>query len=164
MRQPPELTTVRLRARRAIRNFRRSNPGTALVELAIVLPLLILLAIGAAEFGRIFFAAITVANAARAGAQFGAQKFQSANFAGMTLAAQNEAGDVGTIANFPSRFCGCPDGTVPPCIGVGANCGSDGAPQVFVKDSAVKTITMILKYPGLPDSVKVQRTAVFRAQ
>ena len=164
MRQPQELTTVRSRARQAIRNLRRSDVGTALVELAVVLPLLILLAIGAAEFGRIFFAAITVANAARAGAQFGAQKFQSGNSVGMTLAAQNEAGDVGTIANFPSRFCRCPDGTAPPCTGVGATCGSDGAVQVFVKDSAVKTITMILKYPGLPDSVKVQRTAVFRAQ
>lgn len=156
--------TTRPRASRAISEFRRSSVGSALVELAVVLPLLVLLAIGAAEFGRIYFAAITVANAARAGAQFGAQANQSGNFAGMTLAAQNEAGDVGTISNFPSRFCACPNGPPPPCAGAGATCGSDGVPQVFVKDSAVKKIGLILRYPGLPDTVYVRRTAVFRAQ
>lgn len=144
--------------------IRRSEKGTALVELAVVLPLLILFAIGAAEFGRLYFAAITVANAARAGAQFGAQNaVSSSNFAGMTLAAQNEAGDLGTISNFPSRFCRCPDGTAPACTG-GASCGSFGAPQIFVKDSVVKTVNLIMKYPGLPTSVAVTKTAIFRVQ
>jgi Flp pilus assembly protein TadG len=152
----------RLSFRRSFAAFRRSEPGTALVELAIVLPLLVLFAIGAAEFGRLYFAAITVANAARAGAQFGAQNaVSSSNFAGMTAAAQNEAGDIGTISNFPSRFCRCPDGSVPSCTG---SCGSYGTPQVFVKDSVAKTINLILRYPGLPSSVTISRAAIFRVQ
>jgi len=162
MRGTQESTSRGLTLRRAFKGFRRSEPGSALVELAIVLPLLVLFAIGAAEFGRLYFAAITVANAARAGAQFGAQNaVSSGNFAGMDLAAQNEAGDLGTISSFSSRFCRCPDGSVPLCTGT---CAGFGAPQVFVKDSVAKTITLILRYPGLPNSVKVSRTAIFRVQ
>jgi Flp pilus assembly protein TadG len=144
--------------------IRRSEKGTALVELAVVLPLLVLFAIGAAEFGRLYFASITIANAARAGAQFGAQNaISSANFAGMTAAAQNEAADLGTITNFPSQFCRCPDGSAPACIG-GASCAGYGTVQIFVKDSAVKVVNLILRYPGLPASVTVNKTAIFRVQ
>jgi hypothetical protein len=143
------------------RAYCRSETGTAFLELAVVLPLLILFVIGAAEFGRLYFTGITVANAARAGAQFGAQNLgQSSNLAGMTLAAQDEARDLGTISNFPSRFCRCSDGSALACS---TACGTD-APQVFVKDSAVKSVSLIIRYPGLPNTVNVSRVAVFRVQ
>jgi len=135
--------------------------GAALIELIIVMPVLALFVLGAAEFGRVYYAAITVSNAARAGAQFGASEGQSTNFAGMTAAAQNEAADLGAISSFPSQFCRCPDGSVPSCTGT---CAGYGAPEVFVKDSVTYTVTFIFKYPGLPSSVTVQRTATFRVQ
>lgn len=140
---------------------RHTRSGAALAELLIVMPLLILFVVGAAEFGRVYHAAIIVANAARAGAQFGAQDGQSTNFAGMTAAAQSEAADLGGISSFPSQFCRCPDGSVPSCTGT---CTGFGTPEVFVKDSVIKTVTFLLKYPGLPSSVTVRRTATFRVQ
>jgi Flp pilus assembly protein TadG len=142
--------------------FSRSERGTALIELTIILPLLVLFIIGAVEFGRVYYAAITVANAARAGAQFGTQENQSANFAGMTQAAQAEAADLGAIESYPSNFCRCPDGSAIACTG--ATCPGYGTPQVFVKDSVIKSITFLFKYPGLPQTVTVRRTATFRAQ
>ena len=141
--------------------WRRAERGAALAELIIVIPLLMLFVIGAAEFGRVYYAAITVANAARAGAQFGAQEGQSTNFAGMTAAAQSEAADLGGISSFPSQFCRCPDGSVPSCTGT---CTGFGTPEVFVKDSVIKTVTFFFKYPGLPSSITVRRTATFRVQ
>ena len=138
-----------------------SRKGSALIELSVVLPLLVLFVIGAVEFGRVYNAAITVANAARAGAQFGTQENQSTNFAGMTAAAQAEATDLGAIQSFPSQFCRCPDGSAPACTGT---CPGYGTPQVFVKDSVIKSITFLLKYPGLPPTVTVRRTATFRVQ
>lgn len=140
-----------------------SKRGAALIELAIVTPLLMLFLLGAAEFGRVYFAAITVANAARAGAQFGAQEGQSSNFPGMTAAAREEAADLGTISNFPSNFCRCPDGSAPSCTS-GATCTGFGAPEVFVKDSVVKSVSLLLKYPGFPSTITVSRVAVFRSQ
>lgn len=50
-------------------NFRKKN-GQALVEFALVLPLLFLLIINVVNFGAFFFAAVGVANAARAGADY----------------------------------------------------------------------------------------------
>ena len=50
-------------------NFRKRN-GQALVEFALVLPLLFLLIINVVNFGAFFFAAVGVANAARAGADY----------------------------------------------------------------------------------------------
>jgi len=48
----------------------RSRRGQALVELALVLPLLFVLIINVFNFAGLFYAWITVANAARAGAQY----------------------------------------------------------------------------------------------
>lgn len=44
--------------------------GQALVEFALIVPLVFLLAVNAANFGGLLFAWITVANAARAGGQY----------------------------------------------------------------------------------------------
>lgn len=48
----------------------RSRRGQALIEFALILPLLFLLVVNAVNFGGFLFAWITVANAARAGAQY----------------------------------------------------------------------------------------------
>lgn len=49
---------------------RQKNRGQELVEFAIMLPLLILLVIGVLDLGRVFFSAITIANAAREGTRY----------------------------------------------------------------------------------------------
>lgn len=48
------------------------NNGQALVEFALLLPLLLLLLCGIVEFGRLFSAALTVSHSAREGARLGA--------------------------------------------------------------------------------------------
>ena len=46
--------------------------GQDLMEFALVLPLLLLVVIGVMDIGRLFFSAITITNAARVGARYGA--------------------------------------------------------------------------------------------
>jgi Flp pilus assembly protein TadG len=58
------------RASRLARLLARSERGTQLVELAIVLPLLVLMLGAAAEFGRFFYTYQTLAKATRAGARY----------------------------------------------------------------------------------------------
>jgi Flp pilus assembly protein TadG len=48
-----------------------SRRGMATVEMAIVLPVLLLLALACADFGRVVHGFVTVANAARCGAEYG---------------------------------------------------------------------------------------------
>jgi Flp pilus assembly protein TadG len=52
-----------------VRRFFRREHGTQLVELAIALPLMLMLLGGIAEFGRLFYTYSTLTNAVRAGAR-----------------------------------------------------------------------------------------------
>jgi Flp pilus assembly protein TadG len=55
---------------RLIRRFARSERGTQLVELAIVLPILLVLLAASAEFGRFFYTYQTLSKATRTGARY----------------------------------------------------------------------------------------------
>jgi Flp pilus assembly protein TadG len=67
----PRVTKIR-RLRRLFRlsRFRRDERGIQLVELAIVLPIFILLFGATAEFGRYFYEYTTLAKSARVGARY----------------------------------------------------------------------------------------------
>ena len=52
----------------------RSERGSALVELAVTLPLLVLLVVGVADLARVFYVSMALTNAARAGAQYGSSE------------------------------------------------------------------------------------------
>ncbi|HVF41463.1 MAG TPA: TadE family protein [Pyrinomonadaceae bacterium] len=58
------------KATRLVRLFARSERGTQLVELAIVLPVLVVMLGAAAEFGRFFYTYQTLAKATRTGARY----------------------------------------------------------------------------------------------
>ena len=60
----------RLRRRLSIRNLARKERGIQLAELAIVLPVLLMLFAATAEFGRYFYEYTTLAKAARIGARY----------------------------------------------------------------------------------------------
>ena len=62
------------------------------MELAVALPLLMIVIAGAVDFGTGCYIAIEVTSAARAGAQYGVQNAATMiDITGMELAAQNEA-------------------------------------------------------------------------
>ena len=60
---------INLWPRRNIKKFVKRENGTQLVELAIVLPLFMVLMAGAAEFGRFFYTYSALTNGVRAGAR-----------------------------------------------------------------------------------------------
>ena len=49
---------------------KKNHPGQSLVEFALILPLLLMLVLGAMDFGRLFFAKMVITNAAREGANY----------------------------------------------------------------------------------------------
>ena len=56
----------------ALRRMVKSEKGQSMVELALILPIIILILFGILEFGRIFYSYIVITNAAREGARAGA--------------------------------------------------------------------------------------------
>ena len=98
-----------------------SEDGQSLVELALTIPLLLLMLMGMAELGQICYGAINVSNAAKAAAQYGAQTSTTAvDTAGMLAAAQNEIGTVPGLVgslDMPAATT-MPDGSAVPSVTV----------------------------------------------
>ena len=58
-------------------SIRRNQKGSAMLELALGMPMLLTLLFGTADLGRLFYFSIEVANAAAAGANYGS--YQTSN-------------------------------------------------------------------------------------
>ena len=81
----------------------RSSNGSALVETALVLPLILLLMLNTVNFGIYIFAWITMDNAARAAASYAAYNGVVVNFPGSPTFAQIQAlvnADVSRLPNY----------------------------------------------------------------
>jgi len=136
----------------------RSESGQSLVELAILVPLLVLLLMGVIELGRYAQIAILVGNAARAGAAYGAQSLaQSADTNGIKTAAgndfQNNGQNVSLLTVNSSFTCGCDSGgtvTAEICNGSGSGlgtCASGSHWVVMLGVQATGTFNSMFKAP-----------------
>lgn len=142
------------------RAFPRANSGQALVELAVTMPILVILLLGAAEFGRLAYAAIETSNAARAGVQYGAQNHVTASdFGGMQVAALDDGPNVPGLTATAVHFCGCADGTPSTCA-TGDCAGSRMLEYVQVNTST--TFDPLIYCPGLPTTYTLNGQAVMR--
>lgn len=109
--------------------FRRDEQGVQLIELAIVLPILLLMFASVAEFGRYFYEYSTAAKGARLGARYLAAKSVTSTKADYEAIAKNivvygnAAGDGDpilpgmTVANVDVQYSGLPT-TVPELVTV----------------------------------------------
>ena len=133
-----------------------TGSGQTVLELALLLPVLLLLLVGVIEIGRYAYFDILVSNAARAGAQYGAQSLiQAADVNGIIAAAQNDG--LGTMKITPLQQCGCNGGGAPAACPVGGSC-----PPVYIKVTASDTYNSLFNYPGLPKSLTLSSTVTMR--
>src|SRR5579863_9215241 len=97
-------------------NRMTAQRGNAIVEFAILAPLLIVLTLGTIELGRYAYFAILVSNAAQAGAAYGSQNDGTANDAagiGAAIAQDASPNPIASVTANPAPFTeyGCWDGT-----------------------------------------------------
>jgi Flp pilus assembly protein TadG len=157
----------RLRRRLSIRH---SQSGQSLVEVAMMLPFLVLLLLGVIEIGRYAYISILVGNSARAGASYGIQSLaQSVDTNGIIAAADNDfksnGQNVSNLTVTSSVSCGCDsNGTVSPaaCVGVGAGTCAAGHWTVTLTVAASGTFAGLFNYPGIPPSITVSKSASMR--
>lgn len=151
-----------MRDQRTISGVCSAEQGASLVELALVLPLLMLLLIGAVDFGRAFYLAMEISGAAQAGAEYGTQN--PTDTTGIAAAAQVDAPDVPFLAvTTPTYGCECSDGT-----GFSSNCtntpscpSSNVVYRVTVRVSA--TYTPWFPWPKVPSSISLSSSATMRS-
>ncbi len=131
--------------------------GQALVELALSMPLLVLLLLGAAELARVAYAAIEVSNAAKAGVQYGGQNATTASdTGGIQNAATNDAPDVTLDPTTVSISCICSDGSASACL------RTDCPTSHILETLSVKTqatFDPLIYLPGLPRSFTIHGQA-----
>jgi hypothetical protein len=139
----------------------RAEAGYALAEMAIIVPVLVLLLIGLIELGRYAQYSIVVGNAARAGVQYGAQTLgTAANFTAMETAAKNDAGNIAGVDAHASKFCQCADGTASPqCLPT--DCATSHR-LVFVQVDTIGKFQSMLHFPGVPQSQTITSRAIMR--
>lgn len=143
------------------RTKRAQQRGAAALELVIVLPVLALLALGVAEFGRVYLSTLTVANAATAGAEY-ASTNSGIDDASVIQAARDDAGDATLTVSPINRVCRCPGSEA--AVSCTSTCIGYGVPQYFVEVTASRSISLILHYPGIPSTILVSRMSAFRVQ
>jgi len=123
------------------------------VELALTAPVLIMLMLGVVDFGRVYFAQVSVTNAARDGADYASQSAtRAADANGIKAAALNDTGDLlHTSGTNP---------TVTVTTGTdaqGPGCSRAGG-CMYADVKVHYTFTTIFPWPGLPSSMSVDRT------
>jgi Flp pilus assembly protein TadG len=164
--------------------IRAWQSGQALVELAFVVPLLMILALGVIEIGRYAYIAILIGNAAHAGAAYGAQGHQQSfdsggianaaeyDFAGAITGSTN-ATTTATNGQLVSKLsvssatsCGCDSSGTVTTFGCTVAAGNPnpgscvtGRWVVVVTVTASGTFTPLFNYPGIPNPFFVSRTA-----
>jgi Flp pilus assembly protein TadG len=139
----------------------RSSRGQSILEFAITAPILILILLAVADFGRVFFVAIALNNAARAGTQYGIQSpANAADVTGMIQAAQNDASNISGVTATASEYCECPDGSTQACNESPA-CGDM---RVYVEVDTSGSFQTLLNYPGIPSSFSLKGKSVVREE
>ncbi len=123
----------------------RSQRGQSLAELAVVLPILLVIVLGSIDLGRVFFAYISVTNAARNGARFASADPESPDdLTGIREAALDETGDL--LDSSPTN----PD--------IAVTTGNDSLGRTYAEVTVTYDFDSIFPWPGLPSSVNVERT------
>lgn len=151
-----------------IRDARRGN---AAVEMAVAVPVLMVMVLGAIDFGRVHLEAMVVKNASHIGSFYGAQSMQYAtNSSGIQAAATGDAGGVSAFSVTNDIICQCLDANGDYNSGVtqatcgDADCGTYGVPRVYVRTRTQNTFSTLGWYPGVPQTTGMDMTGWVRVQ
>ncbi len=135
--------------------------GSSMVEFALAAPLLLLLLAGVLNYAVALRAAIAVADAARAGAQYGAlAPANASDQAGISAVARNAAPALTGMTVASSQSCKCASGAAVSCSG---SCAS-GPVEMYVQVITTATSPNWFSYPGLAYSGAVASQAMMRAK
>jgi Flp pilus assembly protein TadG len=147
---------------KARRRFRAAR-GQSYVELALALPVLALILVVAADFGRLFYTYLEVINAARAGAQYGSNSVvTAANTAGMIAAAKQDGVNIPNLTVTANQCtCGTATASVPACS---SNYCTNDPQGNYVVVNAQASFSTITRYPGVPSSTTLKSQAVMQVQ
>ena len=129
------------------------SQGQSLVEFVLVLPILLVLLLGAIEIGRAAYYAIEVTNASYAAVEYGAQTPATAGYIDNIIqAALNEAPMLSpdNVIIPPIKY-ECPDGTATTPSAAATDCaGAGGRYFSYLEVNTQMDLMPLFGFPGLP--------------
>lgn len=131
----------------------RNEDGNAVVEFALIVPVLLIMILGLVDAGRAIGANARLGNGVTAGLRYALSDAYAVDE--ITLAARNGsryADGEATIA--VDHVCECPDGTAIACTDT---CAA-GFKRIFVQIDMSRTQPTVFSYPIIGDEVTVSRT------
>ena len=118
----------------------RGERGQGLVELALTLPVMLILFLTGSDFARVYFADVTITNAARNGAQYASLSPSNASDTnGIRDAVLDETSDLAAVPT------------------VGVTTGADTLGNQYVEVTVSYNFDTLMDWPGLPHSYLVSR-------
>jgi len=136
------------------------SDGASFIELALVLPLFLMMLVPVVDLGQGFYAAIEVTSAAHAGAMYGVENPSDTD--GMIQAAKAGASNLSDVTATAAYGCECSDGT-----SAVASCASTPSCTYnyvsYVDVTVTSPYRTVFAYPGLPSSMNITREFRLRA-
>ena len=134
-----------------------------MTEFALLAPLLMLMVAGAADFGRVFYHAITIINSSEVGSFWASQSNVSAVlYTQINQVAEHDAGDLEGVSSTSSIYCDCPDGVEVDCLT--GSCTDYGLPRLYSRTLVQQTFEPMIPWPGIPNPVVVAKETFVRVQ
>jgi len=146
--------------------------GSALVELTVALPVLLIVLFGAADFGRAFFHSVSLNMAARSGAERGSTSITitAAQMQAAAVAASPSLALTTADVTVAEQRCECArdDGTslpTPTAAACASTCAAGSHKVYYAVLTVSKPFNLITRIlPGVPSTIPLQRTAWQRIQ
>ena len=145
--------------------FLRKDDGSGLIELALILPLMLLIVFAIVNYAQWIQRAILVQDAAAAGASYGTIPGNSTNHTNMVAIANwNATGSVSGVTGFiatATDFYTCsPGGAQVTAI---TDCPT-GAPFHYVQVNTATTVKNFIPWPRIPSSIAIKGQAIYRVE
>ena len=141
-----------------LRHLIRGTRGQSLAEFALLLPVLLILVLGAIDFGRVYFAYVSVTNASRNAAQYGSFNTIRANDEDCTDGNCLRLAAIADTSNLLNTSSTNPEVTTESC-----SVGSlDDQGNECVRITVTYTFETLVPWPGLPNSIDLSRTVQMR--
>lgn len=147
-------------------NLLRDESGNALVEFAVASLVIFTMAIGAIDFGRMYYTAIAIAAAANAGSSTGVYSQTSAqDTEEMSTVANAALADVDGASATAEKICSCPDAPTDFSVDCDdGSCTGYGLPRLYIRTRVEKTFSTFGKYPTIPKSTDIDLSNYMRVR
>ena len=134
-------------------SIKADRSGNAVVEFALILPVILIMFLGLVDAGRAIGANSRLGTGVEAGLRYAlADPYADADI--LSAAQTGSRYAAGETAITVSRYCECPDGSAADC----SNTCTEGYKRIFVQVDMAYTQDTLFSYPILGSSVTVNRT------